>query len=95
MEDGFYADTLRLCQHSIGLQEQKRTAELLHEQLCLAQRACAPADIPVYGQLMEQAEKLVHYFDEMSKTVENMGGQLERLSIEIRTMLKEKRPVQH
>lgn len=94
MENGFYADTLRLRQHSIGLQEQKRTAQLLHEQLRLAQSVCAPADVPVYARLTEQAEKLVHYFDEMSKTVENMGEQLEQLSLKIKTMLKEKRPIQ-
>lgn len=94
VENGFYADTLRLRQHSIGLQEQKRIAQLLYEQLRMAQGVCGPADVPVYGGLMEQAQKLVHYFDEMSKTVEDMGNQLEQLSLKIRTLLRENRPVQ-
>ncbi len=91
MENGFYADTLRLRQHSIGMQEQKRTAQHLYEQLCMAQRVCDPADVHVYRQLTGQAQKLVQYFDEMSKTVEHMGDQLEQLSLKIRTLLRENR----
>ena len=84
MENGFYADTLRLRQHSIGMQEQKRTAQHLYEQLCMAQRVCDPADVHVYRQLTGQAQKLVQYFDEMSKKVE-------QLSLKIRTLLRENR----
>lgn len=72
------------------MQEQRHTAELLYERLCMAQRIADPTYVTVYGQLIEEADKLVRYFDEMSKTVEDMGEQLEQLSLKIRTMLKKK-----
>lgn len=95
MKNGFYADTVRLRQHSIEMYEERRIAELLHEQLGMLQKIACSADTPVYGQLMEQSDKLVHYFDEMSKTVEDMGTRLEQLSQEIGTMLKDKSIGQH
>ena len=75
------------------MQEERRIAVLLYEQLSMAQRIAGLADAPVYDQLMEQADKLARYFNEMSKTVEDMGEQLEQLSLKIRIMLKEKESV--
>ncbi len=90
MENGFYADTVRLRQHSIEMHEERRIAGLLYEQLSMTQKIACSADAAVYEQLMKQAEKIVRYFDEMSKIVEDMGTQLELLSLEIGAMLKDK-----
>lgn len=90
MENGFYADTVRLRQHSIEMHEERHIAGLLYEQLSMMQKIAGSADAAVYEQLIEQSEKLVRYFGEMSKIVEDMGTQLEQLSLEIGTMMKDK-----
>lgn len=89
MENGFYADTLQLLQHSIEIQQQKRTAQLLYEQLSMARKIAAPVDVPYYDKLLAQTDGLVRYFTAMSETVENMSMELEQLSLKIGAMLEE------
>lgn len=89
MENGFYADTLRLWQHSVEIREQKQAAQHLYELLHRACEIAAPEDVPCYRELMERSDQLIHYFSAMSNTVANMSTELEQLSLQIGSMLRE------
>ncbi len=89
LDNGFYANTMRLLQHSFKLREQERIAQSIYEQLQMAKRITAPEDISCYNELLEQLERLIHYFSAMSVTVENMSAELEQLSLKITAMLEE------
>ena len=80
---------MRLLQHSFKLREQERIAQSIYEQLQMAKRITAPEDISCYNELLEQLERLIHYFSAMSVTVENMSAELEQLSLKITAMLEE------
>lgn len=71
------------------MQEQKQTAMILYEQMCMASRIAALEDVSYYVRLMEQADMLLRYFARMSENVKNMSEELEQLSMKISDLLKE------
>lgn len=89
MEQGFYADTLQLLQHSVELQEQKRMAAQLYEQLLMARRIADPAEFSCYDPLIQKTQELVYYFASMSDTIEKISTELEQLSVKIGAMFED------
>lgn len=55
----------------------------------MAGSLAAPLEVPYYHRLMQQADRLVRYFTEMSKEVTHVSEELEQLSMEIGAMLRE------
>lgn len=89
MEQGFYADTLQLLQHSIEIQEQKRVAAQLQEMLLMARRIANPVEYSCYDLLIQKTQGLVDYFTVMSDTIENISVELEQLSVKIGVMFED------
>jgi len=89
MEDGFFADTTRLREHSLWLRQPQRTAEQLIEQLRVAQLLDVPQYMEEYAALIEKAEKMARFFSGMSDEVDKMSMELEKLSLECAAILKD------
>lgn len=83
------ANTLRLQEHADIVRREKRTAQLLVEQLRLARRCALPEDAWRYDRMIGKAGTLERYFSDMADQVDNMSFELAQLSVEINTMLKE------
>lgn len=81
------ANTLRLQEHADIVRREKRTAQLLGEQLRLARRHALPNDAWRYDQMIGKSDKLEQYFGSMAEQVDNMSFELARLSVDIGTML--------
>jgi len=81
------ADTLRLEEHAGIVRREQRAAQLLVEQLCLAQRRALPGDAWRYDQLIGKAKTLERYFSGMAGQVDHIAFELARLSVEIGGML--------
>lgn len=89
MDSLLRADTLRLEEHTAIVRREQRTAQLLAEQLRLAQRCAMPDDAWCYDQLISKAKTLERYFRSMAEQVDHMGFELARLSVEINSMLRD------
>lgn len=89
MDSLLRANTLRLQEHVDIVRRERRTAQLLAEQLRLARRHALPDDVWRYDQMIGKAEKLEQYFRGMADQVEHMSFELAQLSLEINRMLSE------
>ncbi len=83
------ANTLRLQEHADIVRRERRTAQLLAEQLRLARRLALPDDAWRYDRMTGKAEKLERYFGCMADQVEHMSFELSRLSLEINRLFSE------
>lgn len=83
------ANTWRLEEHADIVRREKRTAQLLAEQLRLARRCALPEDAWRYDRMIGRAETLEQYFSRMADQVDNMSFELARLSVEINAMLRD------
>ena len=89
MENGLYADILQLQEHVSKIRQEHAIAAQLCEHLRLARGLADPETVRHYDSLINQAARLADYFRLMSKTVENMAIELDRISLNTGRMLEE------
>lgn len=89
MEGELHVNTTLLRQHGAEVQQERRIAEQLYEQLLRAQSCAAPEDAYRYQPLLRQTDKLVRYLREMADNLDNMSVDFERLSHQIQVILED------
>ena len=65
MDGGFFLDTVLLRQHVAKIEQERRTAQRLYDQLEAAKALCAPEDQDRYRRLLDDVQGLVGYFHAM------------------------------
>ena len=89
MEGELYVNTMLLQQHGAEIQQERRVAEQLYEQLRLAQQYASLETAYRYNRLVQQADNLIRYFRAMEDAVDNMSTDFEKFSQRVRIMLEE------
>lgn len=87
--DGFFIDTGLLRDHVSKLQNQRKIAERLRENLQAMQRVAEPETFAQYKAVLRDVELLCEYFTRMARVLDHTGDEAVVLSREMAAMIEE------
>jgi hypothetical protein len=91
LKDGLYANIDRLRDRQPAVNQTDRTAQILNNELRRAYSTANPISDAGFSRVLKDADKLETYCGDKSRFVEEMCGELARLSLDIREELEESR----
>lgn len=88
MDGEVFLDTVLLRQHVAEIEQERRTAQRLYDQLEAAKALCAPEDQERYHRLLDDVQGLVRYFRAMANVVDDISTNAELTSIKIGQLIQ-------